>query len=243
MEKDLQYLKFCEKTEKAMRACIERLKPLEERSPLEDFILILTESALQEGEEDLTTLPEIHIEAAAADSWETFYYYLRYKQGYLYKEIAGEAAAYRKFASANTLSTSNYVPTGRSRGADQPRKRLDKAIREYEPNTDKSKGSERMTDKRLKQLPFLRALLDMMKDGADLPELEAKREEIERELAALLDFISDIERTASSYDTLIIKLRYLNGLSWDSIAKQTTGTGETVRKIAERLIERQNNSV
>ena len=245
----MQYLKFVKKQYPIAVNFVQKVElqveqmPEPERTRCRNWlevVKILNDNMLQEGRKDLETLPVQHRAAAAADSMEALFYYEKLKQGKSYKEIATEASIYKKFAIAEQITTSHYMPTGKMITADQPRKKLDKAIKKYNPEeVKKSVNNQKITDKRMKQIPFIRGLIAMIDEGI---EVGITKEELEKELNYLLSFIANIEQTFSQYEAKILKLRYLNGESWENVAIRltTTGKAETVRKIAERLMERYN---
>lgn len=87
-----------------------------------------------------------------------------------------------------------------------------------------------------KELPFKRKVLELGLRLEDDPEKRYKLEKVDADIKKI-DNILEMLKTSSEKDYLIIKLRYIEGLTWTEIQSQLNMTQSYLIKCRKKLFE------
>lgn len=212
----------------------------------------MLKEALEEREKDLRNLPEFHRIAVKDDSYEALCYYEFVQEGRTYGEIDEIIRQYKTLYNAPSIKIKATYYPNKNESHDISRKKIYKAVKQYIPAICSTIRSDtvdprEITHKRLKQFPYIRALIDLYSEKleGEIDQIKAERIKLElemlrKELKILHKFIEGIDDKITQN---IFIARYKQGKSWEEVAAVCIGygsNGESVRKIAERYTKRYN---
>lgn len=206
------------------------------------FCQLLLNDAIKQRETDLKELPLKYEAAAGADSYEALLYWRCLIAGYTYRDIAEIVNRYSEEANPcyKCLLIKKTSYKGRI-GEDLTRKKLATAINNNANKNGKGAADpEQITDFKLKQIPFIKALIDLH------TTTEEEKKKLAQELEALLYFIENIQDGTTKE---LFKSRYIRRKQWEDVAAECLGysingdnSGEKARKIVERYLKKHNGS-
>lgn len=258
MEKDLRYMKLlsskkAERLNDLYKSFYEETKRNKQQEGSFNnavhisayFCQLILNDAIKTREKELEELPRMHRAAAKADSYEALLYYELRQMGEVDAYIANFINIYRLYPrEAHPYKRIPYRVPYRITGIkkDLPRKKLTRAIKEYEPEQEDShnKRQEEITNQRLLQIPFIRALIDLYEG---VPDRERDRAELIAELDTLINFIDSIEQ---ANEKGLFIARYEQGLDWLDVAAGCGGlflTEDNARKTVERYLIKYNEGL
>jgi len=239
MIKDRAYLKNIQS--KDVQQAIEFAKSFLETVKTQDELretVEVVQQYINELEFDVVYIPKLHRIAVIADSCEALYYYESLVAGRDWTTTAEVINIYCRFHNAEHLKTQDiyYRTSTHGMTCDVPRKKLDKVIKAYCEGQKQREHDRGITDHRLKQIPFIRALIDLY--------IEQGRYQEAGELMDELDYLRTFIRCID--EPMIQELmicRYEKRESWSYISCKCLRQGcraDEARKKVERYLMRYN---